>query len=205
MRRHGTPAPAPRRRAYGGEPFPAVSWLDALWRAGAERLRDWVLAEAGSGRLVPWLPVAFGGGIVLYFTAQHEPELWAGGALTLAGVVAVFLLRRQPKALAAAALLAAAAAGFSVATFRAQNAAHPVLARPLFGVALAGWIEQREERERSDRITIAVRTIEIPARPAGAQTRAGGGPQGHRAAGRRLRRPQGAAFAAARPDASGRL
>ena len=45
---------------------PAAEWLegfaDLLARA-ARCLRDWALAEAGPGRLVPWLAVAFGSGI----------------------------------------------------------------------------------------------------------------------------------------------
>ena len=50
----------------------------------AGRLRDqfgqWATSEVAPGRLVPWLPVAFGFGIALYFTAEHEPFLWAAGA-----------------------------------------------------------------------------------------------------------------------------
>ena len=30
-------------------------------------------AEAGAGRLLPWVPVAFGTGIAFYFAADHEP------------------------------------------------------------------------------------------------------------------------------------
>ncbi len=45
--------------------------------AFAERLRQWAIAEAIPGRLLPWLPVAFGFGIALYFTAEREPSWWA--------------------------------------------------------------------------------------------------------------------------------
>jgi competence protein ComEC len=37
-------------------------------------LRAWICAEAGAGRLLPWVPVAFGTGIALYFTADREPR-----------------------------------------------------------------------------------------------------------------------------------
>jgi hypothetical protein len=43
----------------------------------ADRFRrlvsQWALAEVAPGRLLPWLLVAFGFGIVLYFTADREP------------------------------------------------------------------------------------------------------------------------------------
>ncbi len=44
-----------------------------LWPALAAKLREWIAAEAGAGRLMPWVPVAFGVGIALYFAADHEP------------------------------------------------------------------------------------------------------------------------------------
>ena len=57
-------------------------WL-TFWAAAAGRVRDWALVEVGPGRLVPWLAVAFGCGIVVYFAAEREPALWA--AIALAG------------------------------------------------------------------------------------------------------------------------
>jgi competence protein ComEC len=50
-----------------------VDWLGHL-------LSQWALAEVAPGRLVPWLPVAFGFGIVGYFTADREPAWWAACA-----------------------------------------------------------------------------------------------------------------------------
>ena len=47
-------------------------------RAAAEHLRNWAVADTGPGRLLPWLPVAFGLGIAIYFTADREPAWWAG-------------------------------------------------------------------------------------------------------------------------------
>jgi len=77
---------AARRRA--GFMLPAglvdiTGWLRHL-------LSQWALAEVAPGRLVPWLPVAFGFGIVGYFTADREPAWWAASALALAGFVAPF-------------------------------------------------------------------------------------------------------------------
>jgi competence protein ComEC len=49
----------------------------------AARLREWAHAETAPGRLFPWLPVAFGFGVVLYFTAEREPVWWVALALAL--------------------------------------------------------------------------------------------------------------------------
>src|SRR6202158_1466815 len=64
----GTWPPREAARAGGFAP----SGLDA-WPSLADKLREWVRAEAGAGRLLPWVPIAFGTGIAFYFTADREP------------------------------------------------------------------------------------------------------------------------------------
>ena len=53
------------------------------------KVREWAAEEAGAGRLLSWVPVAFSVGIAFYFTADHEPvgwiaehmaRIWGGGA-----------------------------------------------------------------------------------------------------------------------------
>jgi competence protein ComEC len=59
-----------------------------------EKLREWVRAEAGAGRLLPWVPIAFGTGIAFYFAADREPVLpVAAVTALLLGVVAILLRR----------------------------------------------------------------------------------------------------------------
>ena len=74
------------------------------WPSGTNTLggaRDvisrWLATDTAAGRLLPWLPICFGSGVVLYFTAAREPSLWA--ALPLAGVfvIAAFLARKSPE------------------------------------------------------------------------------------------------------------
>src|ERR1700674_3294752 len=125
----------------------------------AQRIRTWVAAEVGPGRLFPWLAIAFGLGIVVYFTADHEPVGWAAFALSLGGIAAVFLARRHAMAVVLLMGAAAAAAGFATATLKTALLAHPVLQRPAYNVRLTGFVETREELERRDRIV--VRTQEI--------------------------------------------
>jgi len=88
-----------------------------VWSAFTIKLREWVRAEAGAGRLLPWVPIAFGTGIACYFAADHEPVL-SVAVLAAAGLSLVaFLLRRQ-KLFPAAVIIAAVAAGFATATFK---------------------------------------------------------------------------------------
>ncbi len=58
--------------------------------------------------------------------------------------------------------LAAAAAGFATATVKRAIIAHPVLAAPVWNAEITGFVEVREERERSDRIVVRVDRISAP-------------------------------------------
>jgi competence protein ComEC len=138
-----------------------------LWRRPAflDLLRDWTHAEAGPGRLLPWLPVAFGAGIALYFAADREPIAWVAATTAVAFGVAAFLLRRS-RAFAPALLIAALAAGFATVSVKAARIAHPVLAAPVFAAELKGFVEVREERERSDRFVLRLTQMEAARAPA---------------------------------------
>jgi len=160
---------AERGRARAGTgtwPVAAGARRRESWDLGgfAETMRDrayrWALAEVGPGRLMPWLPVAFGAGIVLYFTAPREPLLLAPVALFAALVGATIALRARPVGLPVVLGFAAAAAGFATATVRTAWIDHPVLRHPVSSVSLAGWLEVRESRERTDRVVIRVDRIE---------------------------------------------
>src|SRR6478735_10339580 len=88
-----------------------------LWTSLVETLREWARAEAGAGRLLPWVPVAFGCGIALYFSADHEPVLWVVATTAIALLLGAALLRRS-RLFAPAIMIAAVAAGFAVATWK---------------------------------------------------------------------------------------
>ena len=131
----------------------------SIWPSFIETLRQWVRAEAGAGRLLPWVPVAFGTGIAFYFAADHEPVLSVAAVTAIVLCVAAFWLRRH-KAFPAAVMIAAVAAGFAVATWKTARIAHGVLARPMFSVSLTGFVETRDIRERTDRFVLRVVTME---------------------------------------------
>jgi competence protein ComEC len=159
----------------GIAPSGLVSWPSLL-----AKLREWVAAEAGAGRLLPWVPVAFGTGIAFYFAAGHEPVLPVAAVAAAVLCLAAFALRRQ-RAFPVAVMIAATAAGFATATWRTQRVGHGVLARPLYSVSLSGFVETRDIRERTDRFCPARHRDGKPARPAETATGATVGAQGHRA------------------------
>jgi competence protein ComEC len=105
--------------------------------------------------------VAFGAGIAVYFTADHEPMLVAAAPLAIALCGAAVLLRRQ-RYFPVLVLIAAAAAGFATATFRTAWIAHSVLTRPLYDVSLSGFVETRDIRERTDRFVLRVTDMALP-------------------------------------------
>ena len=148
----------PRQAARAGGIAP--SGLGA-WSAFVERLREWIRAETGAGRLLPWVPVAFGTGIAFYFTADHEPVASVAAVAATGLCLAAFLLRRQ-KIFPIAVMIAALAAGFAAATWKTMRVAHVVLARPMYSVSLSGFVETRDVRERTDRFVLRVTQMESP-------------------------------------------
>ena len=94
---------------------PALVWPESaseLARRAAQHVRAWSEAEVGAGRLVPWLAVAFGCGIIVYFTVDREPAPWAAVVLFAAAATITALCRHRGIAFALAMGATAAAAGF---------------------------------------------------------------------------------------------
>jgi competence protein ComEC len=152
----GTWPPRDAARAGGIAPSGLSAWPSLI-----DKLRTWIRAEAGAGRLLPWLPVAFGTGIALYFTADREPVLSAVAVVAIGLCAAAFLLRRQ-KIFPIAIMIAAIAAGFAIATWKTARVEHGVLARPMYAVSLSGFVQTRDIRERTDRFVLRVAHMESP-------------------------------------------
>lgn len=121
----------------------------------AGRLRglvsQWLLAELAPGRLMPWVPIAFGVGIACYFAADREPHLWTILPLAIGAVAVAVGARRRPVGFPLAVGVAGVFAGLAVATLQTARIAHPILQFPTASAAFPGFVEVREERERSDR------------------------------------------------------
>lgn len=127
----------------------------------ARKLREWIAAETGAGRLLPWVPVAFGTGITFYFTADHEPVASIAAIAAIALCLVAFVLRRQ-RMFPLLLMVAAMAAGFSAATWKTMRIAHGVLAWPIYSVSLSGFVETRDVRERTDRFVLRIAEMERP-------------------------------------------
>ena len=124
----------------------AIAWAIAKVRRGAppwardlsrfaesfaQRLRQWAIADTGPGRLVPWLPIAFGLGIAFYFSAEREPAWWAGLSLMLVACACALALRARPVAFPVALAVAAIAGGFAVVTLKSVRVERPILIAPV--------------------------------------------------------------------------
>ncbi|CEJ13020.1 ComEC family competence protein [bacterium YEK0313] len=128
--------------------------LGALVAAVGTTLGQWLALEQERGRAFLFLPVAYGAGILVYFSAADEPNLWAVGLAAIVCGCLAFALRERRIAFFVAAGIAAVAAGFAAAALRTALAAHPVLAASTGSVTLTGWVEIFERRENGDRLTL---------------------------------------------------
>jgi competence protein ComEC len=156
-----------RARALAAELDAARRRAGLLWPAAAvanaerlgEALKHLIAIEVAPGRLLPWLAVGFGLGAVIYFDADREPALWAVSVAAAAGVAIAVAARKTALGLAVALAFASTACGFAAITWKTASIAHPILHFPAT-VDLKGFIEVREEREKTDRIVIRVQHIE---------------------------------------------
>jgi competence protein ComEC len=119
-------------------------------------LSQWLLAEVAPGRLIPWVPIAFGAGIACYFAADREPHVWAVLPLAIGAVAVAFVARRRPFGFPLTVGIAGVFAGLAIATLQTARIAHPILQATIANAAVSGFVEVREERERSDRIVVRV-------------------------------------------------
>lgn len=134
------------------------------WRSLAESNLNWIRAEIGPGRLLPWIPVAFGIGIALYFTASREPMATVVAPVAGMACMLALVMRRRP-IFPVMALLAALLAGFATATLKTAYISHAVLLAPVSSAVIEGFIETHEERERTDRCVLRVAKLEARGTP----------------------------------------
>jgi len=114
--------------------------------------------EVEQRRLFPWLAVAFGTGVLLFFAAEGRPVLWApaaGAGLCLTAAVA---LRRSPVAVGLAMGLTALFAGFAAGVVRQRAVDAPALERPVIAT-LSGFVETVDERDKGARLVLVVHEI----------------------------------------------
>lgn len=138
--------------------LPGGAGTAALLSDWTKRLQGAVVDEIERRRLFLWLPVMMGIGILLYFSADREPALWAPAiGLAIAAGLAV-VLRGRPAASGACLAAAAIMAGFLAACWRTAEIAAPVLDRPRIG-QISGFVESIEARDAGARLVIRVTGI----------------------------------------------
>lgn len=149
----------PELRVRGGRgalwPHPADLFHDI-----ADYLKACAATDFGPGRLVPWLPVAFGLGVAVYFSAEREPSWIAALVAVVAAVAISCAARNRMVAFPAMLIVSAFALGFATITVRTALIAHPILDRPAYGAVVTGFVEAREERAKSDRIVVRVTKLD---------------------------------------------
>ncbi len=119
---------------------PSVGRTGAAWLALAATFER----EIDAGRGFLWLPVAFGAGILVYFTLPAEP--WAP-ALGLAGaalIAAAWRARLSAVVFRVLVVAACLACGLFAAKLRTDWVAAPAMPREAT-VTVSGWIAAREE------------------------------------------------------------
>lgn len=127
----------------------------ALWPG--ERL----LAQRG--HLFPWVPVAFGSGIGLYFLLQQEPGLMTLTCVALAVVVALAAVRPLGAAWGPLALaVALAGTGFLAAAARTHWVAAPVLDFRYYGPVEGRIVEVDRSASDAVRLTLDRVVMDMP-------------------------------------------
>jgi competence protein ComEC len=115
--------------------------------------------EAEQERWFLWLPVAFGGGIALYFALPVEPRL-AAATLPVAAALALRLVARGTLATLLTTVLLTAMLGVAAAKLRTEAMRAPVLERQIGPVEVRGFVELIEPRStRGQRLTLRVSRI----------------------------------------------
>ncbi|MBW6396249.1 ComEC family competence protein [Roseomonas sp. HJA6] len=129
-------------------PLRALAWLNALaGRAG-------LLLAGERGRLAPWLAVAMGAGILVYFGLRQEPSGWTAALAPALILVAVLVAPRAPHAGWAIGLLGAGALGFAAAAWHAA-AAPPLATPPRGAVMLSGIVQDVDLLPEGRRLTLS--------------------------------------------------
>src|SRR6266536_3492028 len=115
-------------RAIGGARPRAMPWPSTPARtfsSAQENVQRWLILDTAAGRLMPWLPIAFGIGVVLYFTAASEPIPWIAPSAAAVLAAAAIAARARPVVFPLLLALTTAAAGFAVVSLKSARIAHP--------------------------------------------------------------------------------
>lgn len=113
------------------------------------------------GHLLPWLPVALGTGVAVYFALPREPGPAVLASLALAGIAGwIAAWRLMPRLAPVVAALALVALGLTLAATRAHLVAAPVLDWRYYGPVEGRVVAI--DRSLSDKIRLTLDRVALP-------------------------------------------
>jgi competence protein ComEC len=133
----------------------------ALRARASAALRGWIAEDIAERRLFLWLPACFGVGVLLYFSADRAPSLWAPlAAATSLGAGARAALRRDALgAFRICLALAVLFAGFAASVARTRLVAAPIVGRMQVATT-TGYVESVDDHRAGKRLLLRVAAIE---------------------------------------------
>jgi len=145
---------------------PAWLTLPSAWRAWPSAWLAgppaWLAAE--QVRLVLWLPVLMGAGVLTYFALRQEPPVWAGLALLLPALVGGCLARPGSLMRALLAALAAFTLGLASAQFATWRAP-PLVVLPTNAVTISGIVRVVDPLPEGRRLLLEAVRLDATAPP----------------------------------------
>lgn len=124
----------------------------------AARLAAWRDEEVERRSLFPWIAVAFGLGVLLYFAAEGSPSLAPPAVAATLFAALAWATRRRLWTSAVCIGLTAMFCGFAAGVMRTADVAAPVL-RTITIAAVEGFVESIDERDRGPRLVILVHRL----------------------------------------------
>jgi len=105
-------------------------------------------------RVFPWLVVAFGAGIALFFTWRDDPSPTVTVGLCIGGIALLPMRRKVPWLSALAAMVLAVGLGHAAAQWRTARVATPLLERESRPFTLTATVVSAEKRPGGNRIVV---------------------------------------------------
>ena len=131
-------------------------------RAWPASLPAWLAVERG--RVVLWLPVLMGAGVLTYFALRQEPPLWVGLALLLPAGVGAGLARQGSLLRGALVGLVAFALGLAAAQFATWRAP-PLVALPTHAVTLTAVVRGIDPLPEGRRLVLEAAHLDDAVQP----------------------------------------
>lgn len=146
-----------RARPTERDDAPVSGAAGLIWRAVLRAGERALFAD--QDRWFLWAPALLALGAAFYFWLPFEPLGTLAGAVAMAGLGALLLLR-HPRAFVVGLAIFCIAMGFALAKFRGAMVAAPVMPAASKSVQLSGWIEDTNGRGES-RVRLLIRPYAI--------------------------------------------